>query len=73
MFSNFVMLSMVVAAMFKGFSREESLVTGDDYIWKREQPREHIVAENQPRAILKKDFFFLFVNVEAEVTDLATL
>src|ERR1700748_1894621 len=30
----------------QGFSREESLVAGDDHIWKREQPREHVVAKN---------------------------
>jgi hypothetical protein len=68
------MLSMVVAPMFnKGFSPEESLVASDDDIWKSEQPREHIVAKNQPRTILKKDFFFLLVNIEAEITDLAAL
>ena len=35
--------------------------------------REDIVAENQPRTILKKDFFFLFINIETEITDLAAL
>jgi hypothetical protein len=30
----------------QGLSREESLVAGDDHIWKCEQPREDIVAKN---------------------------
>jgi hypothetical protein len=58
---------------FQSLARKESLVTGNDHIWKGEQPREHVVAKNQPRTVLKKDFFFLFVNVEAKLTDLAAL
>jgi hypothetical protein len=57
----------------QGFSREKSLVAGDNHIWKSEQLRKHFVAKDQPRTILKKDFFFLLVNIEAEITDLATL
>jgi hypothetical protein len=57
----------------QGFSREKSLVAGDNHIWKREQPRKHFVAKDQPRTILKKDFFFLFVHVKAEVTDFTAL
>src|SRR5204863_4856090 len=48
-------------------------MAGDNHIWKSEQPREHVVAKNQPRTILKEDFFFLLINVETEVTDLAAL
>src|SRR5438046_1313355 len=48
-------------------------MAGDNQNWKSEQPREHVVAKNQPRTILKEDFFFLLINVETEVTDLAAL
>ena len=59
--------------VFQSFSGKESLVPGNDHIWKSEQPREHVVAENQARAILEEDLFFLLVYVQAEVTDLAAL
>jgi len=41
------MLSIVVAAMFNKASRvKKSLVTGNDHIWKNEQPREYVVAKD---------------------------
>jgi len=46
-------------------------VAGNDQIWKSEQPREHVVAKNQPRTIFEENLFVVFVHTEAEVTGLA--
>jgi hypothetical protein len=55
--------------LFLIVSRKESLVPGNDHIWKSEQPRERVVAQNQPRAIFEEDLFFPFVHIEAEVSE----
>jgi hypothetical protein len=41
--------------VFQSLAREESLVARDDHIWKSEQPREHVIAENQPRMSTASD------------------
>ena len=62
---------MVVAAMFNKASRlKKAWCPVTITFWKSEQPSEHVVAQNQPRAIFEEDSFFLLVHIEVEVTNL---
>jgi hypothetical protein len=46
-------------------------VTSDNNVWKHQQPGENVVGNDQTRAIFEKDFLFLFVNIQPQITDLA--
>ena len=55
------------------FAREERLMAGNDDIRKRQQPREHVVGNDQAGAVFEKDLLFFFVNVESEIANLPAL
>ena len=46
--------------------REEALVPGDEDVGERQQPREHIVLNDLRGEILKKQAFFLLVDVDRQ-------
>lgn len=51
--------------IFHSIAGKKRLMAGDDNVWKSEQLREYVVAEDQPGAILEKDLLFLFVNIDS--------
>ena len=57
-----------------GFTRAQSLVPGNDHIWRMWSSLAKTSSLRiNPSGIFEQDFFFLLVNIEAEVTDLAAL
>ena len=68
------MLSMVVAAMFSKASRVKKAWWPVTITFGNVSSRANTSSRNdQTGTIFEKDFFFLFVNVEPEITDLAAL
>ena len=52
---------------------EERLVGGDDHVGKRQQPHEGVVLDDRTALVVKEQVGLLFVDVEAEVADVAAL
>ena len=59
--------------LLEGLLGEERLVSGDEHVREGEQPAEDVIINDRVGQILKEQPGFFFVDVEAEIAELATL